>query len=120
MTYRVNSSGKRIVPGFQFYNEQGFCIFVSHDWHSGWRDQPRDAGEYTSTVWIPSNFLSEGSVFVTATASTYEPYEQHFIARDAATFNVVDNADPENMRGDLTGPIPGAVRPGLKWETKRD
>jgi lipopolysaccharide transport system ATP-binding protein len=117
MAYRVSSSGKNIVAGFQFYNEQGFCVFVSHDWSSGWREQRRENGEYVSTVWIPGNFLSEGSVFVTALAATYEPFEQHFIARDAATFNVVDNANRDNMRGDLTGPIPGAVRPKLDWET---
>ena len=118
MVYRVDSPGRRIVPGFEFYNEQGGCIFVSHDWDSGWRERPRENGEYVSTVWIPGNFLSEGAVFVTATAATYEPYRQHFAERDSVTFNVVDSPDGDGARGDLTGPMPGAVRPKLDWETR--
>ena len=118
MVYRVDARGKRIVPGFEFYNEQGGCIFVSHDWDSGWRDHPRETGEYVSTAWIPGNFLSEGAVFVTASAATYEPFRQHFAERDAVTFNVVDSPDGDGARGDLTGPVPGAVRPKLDWETR--
>lgn len=120
ITYRVKSDGKRTVPGVQLYNEQGFCVFVSHDWFTGWRDRERQSGDYVSTVWIPGNFLSEGSLFVTAVAATYEPFDQHFIERDAVTFNVVDSSDGDNMRGDLTGPIPGAVRPKLEWETHKE
>jgi lipopolysaccharide transport system ATP-binding protein len=118
MVYRVDSPGRRIVPGLEFYNEQGACIFVSHDWYSGWRENPRENGEYASTAWIPGNFLSEGAVFVTAVAATYEPFRQHFAERDAVTFNVVDSPDGDGARGDLTGPMPGAVRPKLDWETR--
>lgn len=120
MVYRVDTPGKRIVPGLEFYNEQGRCIFVAHDWHSGWRERPREIGEYVSTAWIPGNFLSEGAVFVTATAATYEPYRQHFAERDVLTFNVVDSSDGTGARGDITGPISGAVRPNLEWETRFD
>jgi len=120
IAYEIETAGKVVVPGFQFYNEQGFCIFVSHDWYGGWGAKDRDAGIYKSTVWIPGNFLSEGAVFVTASAATYEPFETHFIERDAVTFNVIDSVDGENMRGDLTGPMPGAVRPKLEWQTVQD
>lgn len=118
MIYRVDSPGRRIIPGLEFYNEQGACIFVSHDWSSGWRERSRETGEYISTVWIPGNFLSEGAVFVTAVAATYEPFRQHFAERDVVTFNVVDSPAGDGARGDLTGPIPGAVRPKLDWETR--
>lgn len=117
MTYEVLDGGKIFVPGCQFYNDQGVCIFASHDWNSGWRDRARVAGTYTSTVWIPGNFLSEGSVFVTATAASYDPHVTHFSERDAVTFNVIDTPDGGSARGDLAGFIPGAVRPVLKWES---
>lgn len=117
--YEVLEQGKIVVPGIQLNNEQGMCIFVSHDWFGGWRSTGREKGLYKSTVWIPENFLSEGTVFATVSAATYEPFEQHFVARDAVTFNVIDSVENDNMRGDLTGPIPGAVRPKLKWETMK-
>lgn len=118
MQYDVLQSGKVLVPHVQFYNEQGLCIFVSHDWNSGWRDEPRSAGTYSSVVWIPENFLAEGTVFVTAALSTFKPMSAHFIERDVVTFNVIDTLEGDSARGDNAGVILGAVRPVLDWETK--
>lgn len=120
MTYDVLQNGKVLVPNIHFYNEQGQCIFVSHDWEGGWRDKPREAGTYTSTVWVPGNFLAEGVVFVTVALSTYKPFEVHFVERDAVTFNVIDSLDGNSARGDYAGVLPGVVRPMLDWETRSD
>lgn len=115
--YEVTRPGKVIVPSVQLNNEQGAAIFVSHDWSDGSRHSPRDAGIYTSTVKVPGNFLSEGTVFVTVAAATHQPHEIHFTERDAVTFNVIDSPDGDAARGDLAGPIAGAVRPMLEWAT---
>jgi lipopolysaccharide transport system ATP-binding protein len=120
MTYDVLEAGKILVPNLHFYNEQGACIFVSHDWNGGWRTRPRPVGTYTSTVWIPGNFLAEGTVFVTAAVSTYTPFIVHFVERDAVTFNVIDSLEGDSARGDYAGLLPGIVRPSLEWETKSD
>lgn len=116
MTFDVLGNDKVLIPNLHFYNEQGNCIFVSHDWNSGWRDRPRPAGTYTSTAWIPSNFLAEGTVFVTAALSTYKPLIVHFVERDAVTFRVIDSLDGDSARGDYAGLLPGIVRPMLEWE----
>jgi lipopolysaccharide transport system ATP-binding protein len=118
LTYDVLQPGKVFVPNAHFYNEQGACIFISHDWGDEWRAHPRPVGSYVSTVWIPGNFLAEGTVFVTAAATTYEPFDIHFVERDAVAFNVVDSLDGDSARGDYAGMMPGAVRPILDWETK--
>lgn len=118
ITYDVLEPGKVLVPNLHFYNEQGACIFVSHDWNGGWRTRPRPAGAYTSTVWIPGNFLAEGTVFVTAAVSTYTPFIVHFVERDAVTFNVIDSLEGDSARGDYAGLLPGVVRPALEWETE--
>jgi lipopolysaccharide transport system ATP-binding protein len=118
MTYDVLEAGKVLVPNLHFYNEQGACIFVSHDWNGSWRTRPRPAGTYTSTVWIPGNFLAEGTVFVTAAVSTYTPFIVHFVERDAVTFNVIDSLEGDSARGDYAGLLPGVVRPALEWETE--
>lgn len=118
MKYDVVQAGKVLVPHLQFYNEQGLCIFVSHDWDGGWRDTTRPVDSYTSVAWIPENFLAEGTVFVTAALSTFKPMSVHFIERDIVTFNVVDTVDGDSARGDHAGVMPGVVRPVLQWETK--
>ncbi len=116
MTFDVLASGKVLIPNLHFYNEQGNCVFVSHDWNSGWRDRPRPAGSYKSTAWIPGNFLAEGTIFVTAALSTYKPLIVHFVERDAVTFRVIDSLDGDSARGDYAGLLPGIVRPMLEWE----
>ena len=118
MTYEVLQTGKILVSNFHFYNEQGICLFVSHDWNDRWRKHSRPKGIYVSTVWIPGNFLSEGTIFVTAAATTYEPINVHFVERDAVVFTVIDTLEGNSARGDYAGILPGIVRPALNWETE--
>lgn len=118
MTYEVVKPGIVIVPNLHFYNADGTCMFVSHDWAGGWRDRPRNVGTFVSTVEIPGNFLAEGPVFVTAAATTYDPLVVHFVERDVVTFNVADTAEGDSARGDFTGVLPGVVRPMLEWKTE--
>lgn len=119
MTFEVLRPGKTLVANLHFFDGSGNCLFVSHDWDSGWRDKPRTVGKYKSTVWIPGNFLNEGTIFVGAALSTYEPMEVHFVEWDAVSFNVVDSLEGETARGDFGGRMPGAVRPVLEWESIR-
>ena len=118
MTYEVLESGKVLIPNLHFYNENSVCIFISHDWNGGWRERPREKGVYRSTVWIPGNYLAEGTVYVTAAISTYQPFEVHFVVKDAVRFNVIDDVSGDTARGDYAGVLPGIVRPVLDWETE--
>jgi lipopolysaccharide transport system ATP-binding protein len=117
MTYDVLTDGKILVPNLHFFNDQGVCIFVSHDWNSGWRNRPRPKGTYVSRMTIPGNFLAEGPISVGAALSTYEPLEVHFVEWDAVTFNVIDSINGDSARGDYAGSLPGIVRPVFDWET---
>lgn len=119
MTYEVLKADRVFVPNYHFYNEQGVCVFVSHNWGDEWRHRPRPLGRYVSTVWIPANFLAEGTIFVTAAATTYEPFNIHFVERDVIAFNVIDTIDGDSARGDFAGSIPGVVRPILDWKTEK-
>ena len=118
MTYEVMKAGKILIPNFHFYNEQGVCVFIAHDWSEKWRHRPRPTGIYTSTAWIQGNFLAEGHIFVTVAVTTYEPINVHFVERDAVTFSVVDSLDGDSARGDYAGLLPGVVRPILDWKTE--
>jgi lipopolysaccharide transport system ATP-binding protein len=117
MTYEVLYAGKVFVSNFHFYNEHGICIFVSQDLDTGWRTRPRSKGIYVSKIRIPGNFLAEGTVFVTAAITTFQPLEVHFAERDVIAFHVIDNFEEGSTRGDYTGVLPGVVRPQMNWET---
>jgi lipopolysaccharide transport system ATP-binding protein len=118
MTYDVLESGAVLMPNYHFHNEDGVCAFIAHDLDPEWRFTPRPAGRYTSTLWIPGNFLAEGSMFVTAAVSTYYPMTVHFLERDAIVFRVTDTLDGDSARGDYAGHMPGVVRPVLPWTTQ--
>ena len=117
LEYEILQS-KVVTPSVQLNNEQGSCIFISHDWSGEWRHAERKAGIYKSIVTVPGNLLSEGTIFVTAGAATHQPHQIHFNERDAVTFNVIDSPDGDAARGDYAGPMPGAVRPMLSWKTE--
>jgi lipopolysaccharide transport system ATP-binding protein len=107
-----------LMPNYHFHNEDGVCVFVAHDLDPAWRYEPRPAGRFTSTAWIPGNFLAEGRLFVTAAITTYYPMTVHVFERDAVSFRVVDTLEGGSARGDYAGQMPGVVRPILEWTTR--
>ena len=119
MTYDVLQPGYVLAPNYHFYNEEGVCAFVVSDQHSpDWGNRARPAGRYVSTVWIPGNLLSEGTLIVNAAISTMDPVIVHFEERDAVAFQVVDSLEGDSARGSYAGTVPGVVRPLLDWTTQ--
>jgi lipopolysaccharide transport system ATP-binding protein len=118
MEFDVLKPGHVLVPNFHFVNEEGVYLFVAGDHDPEWQRRPRPRGRFISTAWIPGNFLSEGTLVVGAAISTMDPVTVHFHERDAVAFNVADSLDGDSARGDYAGPVPGVVRPLLKWTTK--
>ena len=118
MKYEVLASNQVLVPNFHVYNEEGACIFITHDHDAKWFRKPRPAGTYTSTAWIPENYLAEGTFSIGVALSTMVPLRVHLHIADAIMFQVLDGGDGDSARGDYTGHIPGAVRPLLAWSTE--
>lgn len=116
--YEVLEPGHVLVPNYHFYNEEGVCAFVLHDFGSEWRWRPRPAGRYISTAWIPGNFLAEGGIMVGVALSSYLPLKVHYYEREAVTFRVVDSLEGDSARGDFGGDFAGVVRPAFKWSTR--
>jgi len=117
MVYDVIKPGFRLLPHFFLYNEQGIIVFNTHDQNPVWRKLERETGTYTSTAWIPGNFLSPGRLFVTVAAITRSPDIQQFHEGQAVSFNVLDNMGEGTARGDWSGWFGGVVRPMLDWQT---
>ena len=118
MEYEVLQSGHKLTPNFHLFNEDGINLFITADLDEKWRGRPRSSGHYTSTAWIPGNFLAEGTLIVTAAVSTMNPVIIHFHERDVVAFQVVDTLEGDSARGDWAKHLPGVVRPLLQWKTE--
>jgi lipopolysaccharide transport system ATP-binding protein len=117
MEYQVLKSGSVLTPNFWLVNEEGITVFLVIDQDPTWRKKPRPEGHYTSTAWIPGNFLSDGTLFVGASIST-APFTTHFNERDVVAFQVIDSFEGDSARGDRVGRMPGVIRPLLDWTTQ--
>ena len=118
MTFEVLTPGYVLAPNLPFHNDDGVCIFHLQDLDPAWRKKPRPKGVYTSTAWVPGNFLAEGTVAVGVAVSTVDPVTVHFYERHAVAFQVIDSLEGDSARGDYAGPYPGVVRPIVNWTTQ--
>lgn len=118
MEFEVLRDGYVLVPNFHFTNEEGVTAFIASDHDPAWRRKPRNSGRYISTAWLPGNLLAEGTLIVSSAISTMDPLAVHFFERDVVAFQVIDSLDGDSARGDYAGPIPGVMRPLLRWETR--
>jgi lipopolysaccharide transport system ATP-binding protein len=116
MEYDVLKPGYVLSLHLEFHNESGIA-FGTLDLDSVWRGRPRPAGRYVSTAWVPGNFLAEGTLLVDSWLGNSDPHIPFCWLRDVVAFQVIDSLDGDTARGDYAGPMPGAVRPLLKWTT---
>ncbi|MCU0565592.1 MAG: ABC transporter ATP-binding protein [Oculatellaceae cyanobacterium Prado106] len=119
MTYQVLQEGQVFTHSINLFNENGVHILSSHDLFSDLKDQPRCPGIYSSTMWIPRNFLAEGNIIASVALMRVDPFFVHLHELDAVAFNVSDPMDGTSARGHCTMPIPGIVRPIFKWNSAR-
>jgi lipopolysaccharide transport system ATP-binding protein len=118
LEYEVLTPGHTLLPHYSLHNQNGVYVLTGLDQDPAWRRRPRPPGRYVSTGWIPGNFLAEGTMIIGAAMRTVEPDTLHFYERDAVAFQVIDCPDGDTARGDFAKPIPGVVRPLLKWTTQ--
>ena len=118
VTYDVLEAGHALVPSLEFYNEEGTELFRTHDTNPDWYRHPRACQQYTSTVWIPGNLLTEGSLLAQVSIMSHFPATvQHAHESNAVAFQVIDSQTGDSARGDYVGPMPGLIRPLLRWST---
>jgi lipopolysaccharide transport system ATP-binding protein len=118
LEYEVLEANHLVHPVFVLKNEDGILLFAAQDLDPVWRGRRRPVGRYTSTAWVPGNFLAEGTISVTVCVLTLEPECLRGDVRDAVLFRIVDNLEAKDTsRGEYPRPIPGVLRPMLRWET---
>jgi lipopolysaccharide transport system ATP-binding protein len=117
MRYEVLRPGYALYPHFTVNNEEDILLFTSIDTDAEWRGKHRPPGQYTSTGWIPGNFLSEGTMIVSAMMRTEIPHMVHFKEEGVVAFQVIESPEGDSARVDYSGKFRGVVRPYLKWQT---
>jgi lipopolysaccharide transport system ATP-binding protein len=118
MKYRIKQEvNAPIVPNFHFYNGQGDCVFTCNAQNV----KPLEAGLYETTCAIPANFLNDGVHFVLIAATTYFPnnFVVNFQYKDALSFEIVDKLHDNPLRYNYAGPMPGYIRPNLKFSIQK-
>ena len=115
MVFEVLEGGHILTPAVELHNEAGTCVFLTSDLDPVSRSKPRSRGTVTAVAWIPGNLLADGLLLVSVWLDTIRPLRSHFCQRDAVAVHVFDSFASDSARGDWDGPIPGIVRPLLKW-----
>ena len=115
--YEVLKPSYVFHPCFSLHNSEGVHLFSAQDVDPTWQRQPRSTGRYVSTGWIPGNLLSEGTMSVGPAMWTLSPNTLHFYVEQSVAFRVIDSFEEGSARGAWPNPIPGIVRPLLKWNT---
>jgi lipopolysaccharide transport system ATP-binding protein len=105
-----------VFPWIDLVDERGSHVFSAMDTNPVW-SEPREAGRYVTTAWIPEHLLNEGTLHVTVSVKSAlmgrKPW-RHAEVESALTFQVVERDGP-TARGNFSGRIGGPVRPLLRW-----
>ena len=116
--YKVLKPGYRLLPNCQFYNEEDTHIFSTHDIDPAWHSRRRPSGQYVSSVRIPGNLLTTGTIKVSIGFETMEPTIYQCHVEEVVSFEVIESYKTNTARGDYKGNIAGVIRPLLEWSTK--
>jgi lipopolysaccharide transport system ATP-binding protein len=123
ITFTVLRDDVAVFPKIKLYDREGDTAFNALDTSSVWEEPPA-VGDYTSTVWIPGNFLNEGLYTVDVAVCSLGKAGMHKLvhqaaARDAVSFHVYDPGEGDSSRGRFPGHLRGPIRPLLEWTTER-
>jgi lipopolysaccharide transport system ATP-binding protein len=114
MAFWVMSPGMMLNPSFQIFNQLGYCLFATTNFHyPEWNDHVCEPGLYKSVCTIPAHFLNEGKHNVSALVIQNK---SHVLIREKRiSFNVHDDG---SSRYGYTGGWIGAIRPLLDWDVE--
>lgn len=118
--YEVLKSGYASMAYFRVINEEGVYVFTTIENDRRWINQPRPAGRYVSTAWIPANFMAEG-IFYVGTCGLWgvNPTLKRARATYPVAFHMIDGRPhEETVRGDYHEQMLGVVMPMLTWNTQ--
>lgn len=117
MVYEVLKDEQVFTQITNLFNESGVNILNTFDLNSDLSKTRRSQGSYSSTMWIPGNFLAEGSVIIGVAIVEPDPFTVYLHELDVIAFNVFDQMNGGSARGKYNQPFAGIVRPIFTWDT---
>jgi lipopolysaccharide transport system ATP-binding protein len=120
MEFVIESDGAILFPFISIFNEWATEVLWATDSDTEWHGRPRPAGRYQVVAWLPSNFLTAGTMSVTAALCSLRPRVDHFREADVVVFQALDHLGPGGARGDFTDHIGSVTRPKLQWTVDCD
>jgi lipopolysaccharide transport system ATP-binding protein len=120
VTFDVLQPGRNVQPALYFKTANDHYLFVVAYTDPEWMRLPPSVGRHVTTAWVPAHLLNVGITYVTVGLATPDPFMVHCTVERAVSFNVFEHfgAD-DSARGLYSREFPGAVRPRLRWETRR-
>ncbi len=115
-TYEITKDNQLFTHGFNLFNNHNVHILSSHDSNSRTLSSPLPKGIYSKTITIPGNFLADGGYNCSFAIMRYNPFHVEFHEMEVVGFNVIDEINSTNVRGNYSGRFPGVVRPLLNWK----
>ena len=120
VTFDVLRAGKNVQPSVHFKNTIDQPLFHVCYTDPEWMRVPPAVGRHVTTAWVPQHFLNIGITHIAVALNTPDPFERHCSVDRAISFNVYERfGDDGTARGLYGREVPGAVRPLLRWETRR-
>jgi lipopolysaccharide transport system ATP-binding protein len=118
--YERRDPAGRPSANLHFFNDEGLCLFIANDSTNPESGLLSGTGIVRSVCHVPGDFLAEGTIYVHAALSTYNPLTMHALERDAVAFHVVEDLQLGAARGEYVNELPGVVRPALPWSLEFD
>ncbi|MGE3267345.1 MAG: ABC transporter ATP-binding protein [Chloroflexota bacterium] len=120
VTFDVLREGKNIQPAIHFKGPTDQFLFVVAYTDPDWQKSPPGVGRHVATAWVPAHLMNVGIVYIAIALNTPDPFEVHCTVERAVSLNVFERFGAEDTaRGLYSREFPGAVRPRLRWETRR-
>lgn len=115
MMFWVLRPGLMLNPSFQIFNQLGYCLFATTNFHyPEWNDKVCEPGLYRSVCTIPAHLLNEGKYSISALVIRNK--NDALIREKRISFQVHDDGI---SRGGYTGGWIGVIRPLLDWDVRK-
>jgi lipopolysaccharide transport system ATP-binding protein len=116
--YEIFEDGMRVYPNLHIKDAYGQYVLVTADSEIDPDSVLKNKkGRYTSNCTIPENLLNAGTYYIGFAVGSMYPLHVHFFEPDLLFVTINDPIDGIKTRlTGYSGPVPGIVRPLLKWE----
>ena len=116
----VLQGAKYLQPVLMFTDALGNTLFWSTDTNPVLRRTPMEKGRYKSSMLIPADFLAPGKISINVRLiQLVDGPTRHALVDNLLSFDVIDDFSEDSVRCGHKGPLPGFIRPRMKWITNR-